>query len=163
MEAICVILMLIMLLITVVLLTIVISMKSKLASLERRYNRFLRGKDVKNMEEIIVKRFSEMDLLKKSTKTVADALSGIDEMGKMSFQKMGLVKYDAFDDVGGNLSFALALLTKKNNGFILNSVHGKEGCYTYLKEIVNGESYIVLGAEEQKALEQAINTDNFME
>lgn len=162
MNAVGIILMLIMLLITVVMLMVVISMKSKLASLERRYNRFLRGKDVKNMEEIIVKRFAEMDMLKKSTKTVAQSLSGIDEMGQMSFQKMGLVKYDAFDDVGGNLSFALALLTKKNNGFVLNSVHGKEGCYTYLKEIVNGESYIVLGAEEQKALEQAKNSDNFM-
>lgn len=162
MNAVGIILMIIMLLITVVMLMVVISMKGKLASLERRYNRFLRGKDVKNMEEIIVKRFAEIDMLKKSTKTVATSLSGIDEMGQMSFQKMGLVKYDAFDHMGGNLSFALALLTKKNNGFILNSVHGKEGCYTYLKEIVNGESYIVLGAEEQKALEQAKNSDNFM-
>lgn len=162
MNAVGIILMVIMVLIALLLLMVVISMKSKLASLERRYNRFLRGKDVKNMEEIITKRFAEIDMLKKSTVTVAEALSGIDEMGQMSFQKMGIVKYDAFDEVGGNLSFALALLTKKNNGFILNSVHGKEGCYTYLKEIVNGESYIVLGAEEQKALKQAKESDDYM-
>lgn len=147
----------------IVLFIIVFSQKKQIKNLEQRYNRFLRGKDVENMEEIILKRFSEINMLKKSTKTVAESLSGIDEMGQASFQKMGIVKYDAFDEIGGNLSFAVAILSKKNNGFVLNSVHGKEGCYTYLKEIVNGESYIALGAEEQQALDKAKNTDNFME
>ncbi len=148
---------------TVILFVLLAAAYKKINSLEKRYNRFLRGKDVENMEEIILKRFAEINVLKKNTKTVADSLSAIDEMVQASFQKCGLVKYDAFDDIGGNLSFALAVLTKKNNGFVLNSVHGKEGCYTYLKEIVNGESYISLGAEEQQALDKAKNTDNFME
>ena len=147
----------------VVLFVMLMTVRKKLSSLERRYNRFLRGKDVENMEEVILSRFAEISGLKRSTRMVADALGGIDEMSQMSFQKMGLVKYDAFDDIGGNLSFALALLSKKNNGFVLNSVHGKEGCYTYLKEIVNGESYIALGSEEQQALDKAKNADNFME
>ncbi len=94
---------------------------------------------------------------------VADNLAAIGEMGEMSFQKAGIVKYDAFEDTGGNMSFALALLTKKNNGFIFNCVHGGEGCYTYLKEIVKGESYVALGKEEQEALDKAKNQDNFMQ
>lgn len=58
--------------------------------------------------------------------------------------------------MGGKLSFALAMLDGKNTGFVLNAMHSREGCYTYIKEIIKGESYIPLGAEEKKALEQAM-------
>lgn len=58
--------------------------------------------------------------------------------------------------MGGKLSFSLALLDENNNGFILNSVHSTEGCYTYTKEIKNGECAISLGEEEQQALDMAI-------
>ena len=163
MNTVCIVALIILFLAVILLFFMLKNEKKKISSLENRYNRFLRGKDVENMEEIILKRFAEINVLKKNTKTVTESLSTIDELLQGSFQKTGIVKYDAFDDIGGNLSFALAMLTKKNNGFILNSVHGKEGCYTYLKEVVNGKSYIALGAEEQEALEKAVNADNFME
>ncbi len=73
-----------------------------------------------------------------------------------SFQKVGIVKYDAFNQMGGNLSFSIALLDENNNGFILNSVHSVEGCYTYTKEVKNGSCKISLGEEEEKALNIAI-------
>lgn len=152
-----------LLLAVIVLLASVTTVKKRLARMERRYSRFMRGKDMRGMEEMVVQRFAEIDSLKKGTKMVADNLAAIGEMGEMSFQKVGIVKYDAFEDTGGNMSFALALLTKRNNGFILNSVHGKEGSYTYLKEIIKGESYVALGKEEQEALDKAKNQDNFME
>ena len=66
-------------------------------------------------------------------------------------------KYDAFDDVGGKLSFALALLDKNNTGLILNAVHSRDNCFLYLKEIVKGESYVVLSQEEVEALRKAVN------
>ena len=52
------------------------------------------------------------------------------------FNKYGVEKYDAFDDVGGKLSFALALLDKENTGLILNAVHSRDNCFLYMKEIV---------------------------
>ena len=55
------------------------------------------------------------------------------------------------------------MLDKENTGFVLNAMHSREGCYTYIKEIIKGESYIVLGEEEKIAVEKAINVDNFME
>lgn len=55
------------------------------------------------------------------------------------FNKYGVEKYDAFDDVGGKLSFALALLDKENTGLILNAVHSRDNCFLYMKEIVKGE------------------------
>ena len=58
--------------------------------------------------------------------------------------------------MGGKLSFTLALLTKENNGFVLNAMHSREGCYTYIKEIINGNSLIILSEEEKEALEVAM-------
>jgi hypothetical protein len=49
------------------------------------------------------------------------------------------------------------MLDENNSGFVLNAIHSREGCYTYVKEIVKGESYIVLGQEEKEALRQAVN------
>ena len=72
---------------------------------------------------------------------------------------MGLVKYDACNQMGGQLSFSLALLDENNNGFIINSVHSVEGCYSYTKEIKQGESTISLGDEEAKALAIAMGED----
>ena len=73
-----------------------------------------------------------------------------------TFQKMGLVKYDAFNQMGGQLSFCLVLLDENNSGFIINSVHSTEGCYSYTKEIKLGESSIPLGKEEEEAMAMAM-------
>ena len=67
-----------------------------------------------------------------------------------------MVKYNAFKGMGGNLSFAIALLDLNNTGFILNSVHSREGCYLYIKSVEKGETDISLGIEEKEALEQAL-------
>ena len=73
-------------------------------------------------------------------------------------------KYRSFmkgkDDVGGKMSFALAMLDKENTGFILNAIHSRDNCFLYLKEIVKGESYIMLSAEEIDALRQAITMNS---
>lgn len=78
---------------------------------------------------------------------------------KFGFQKYGLVKYDAFQEMGGKLSFSLAMLDEKNDGFVLNAVHSREGCYTYVKEIIDGNSIITLADEEQQALEAALTSN----
>ena len=69
---------------------------------------------------------------------------------KTHYQKVGIVKYDAFHEMGGELSFALTMLDENNNGWIFNAMHSREGCYTYIKEVVNGESYIELSSEEKR-------------
>ena len=62
------------------------------------------------------------------------------------------MRYDAFNQMGGQLSYSLVLLDENNNGFIVNSVHSTEGCYSYSKEIRNGDSNISLSTEEEEAL-----------
>ena len=75
---------------------------------------------------------------------------------RASFQKFGMVKYNAFQGMGGNLSFVFALLDYTNTGFVLNCIHSREGCYIYMKEVDRGQTEVVLGNEEQEALEQAL-------
>ena len=151
-----------MFLLIIILFVMLHSTKNRIKRLELKYEDFMRGKDGETLENIILTRFDEIDKLKKSDIKKTKALNEIIENLDLAYQKIGIVKYDAFNEMGGNLSFVLALLTKENDGFIINAVHSRGGCYTYVKEIVKGESYIPLAEEEQKALEDAVKSDNYM-
>ncbi len=144
----------------VVMLAFLIINSVKIKKMKLTYTSFMSGKDGKSLEEVILKRFKEVDELKKEDAAKKVQLDDINESLRYAFSKMGMVKYDAFNEMGGKLSFALALLDNRNNGFLINSMHSREGCYTYVKEIINGESYINLGEEEKKALNKAINSES---
>lgn len=147
------------LLIAVIALLIVVIVKQ--SKLTKKYNGFMSGKDVKSLEEIIVKRFSEIDKLLAADIKKDIVIEEIKENLNIAYQKVGISKYDAFKEMGGKLSFALALLDKQNTGFVINAMHSREGCYTYIKEIIKGEAFIALGDEEKKAVDMAINADNY--
>ena len=103
-----------------------------------------------------MRKFSAIDNLESNVEDIYHKIKAINGQLVTAYQKIGLVKYDAFKEIGGKLSFVLVLLTAENNGFILNSMHSsKEGCYTYAKEVVNGEAFVILSEEEQQALEEA--------
>lgn len=149
---------------SVILFLMVIILFVKNKNLKKKYKSFMSGTNGKDLEEIILSRFSEIDNLKLENKKIKTKLEGISETLLTTYQKMGIVKYDAFKEMGGKLSFSLAMLNANNDGFIINSMHSsREGCYTYIKEILKGESYVVLAEEEKLALEQAINSNNYME
>lgn len=136
----------------------------RISKLNKKYNSFIRGNDGKSLEEVILTRFNEVDELKEEVATTTKKIKEINDTLLTTYQKMGIVKYDAFKEMGGKLSFALALLDDSNNGFIINSMHSsREGCYTYIKEIIQGESFVVLSEEEKTALNTAINRKNYME
>ncbi|SHI45117.1 DUF4446 family protein [Parasporobacterium paucivorans] len=124
--------------------------------LKKRYDRFLMGKNAETLEDLIKNRFEELEYLKKENESKTALIQEISEKIRISYQKAAIVKYDAFNEMGGKLSFALALLDENNTGFVLTSMHSREGCYTYIKEIIRGESYIVLGDEEKEAINKAI-------
>lgn len=128
---------------------------AKNANLRKKYKIFMDGEDGKNLEKAILDKFAAIDTLEENVKEIYGNIKAINNQLVTAYQKIGLVKYDAFREIGGKLSFVLVLLTAENNGFILNSMHSKEGCYTYVKEVVNGEVFIVLSEEEQQALDDA--------
>ncbi len=129
----------------------------KIKKVNQRFKNFMRGKDAESLEEVIVKYLDKIDKLEEENSERKKQINNITENLLITYQKIGIVKYDAFNEMGGKLSFSLALLDKQNNGFILNAMHSREGCYTYVKEIIDGNSYIALGEEEKKALDMALN------
>ncbi|SDB34953.1 DUF4446 family protein [Eubacterium oxidoreducens] len=136
----------------VVLIIIMIVNTAKTSRMKKSYRAFMEGKDMKSMEEILMKKFEQVDKAVAVTDKNTEEVQNILETLNKTFMKVGMVKYDAFNEMGGKLSFSLALLNKANDGFIINAMHSREGCYTYIKEIVNGNSYLVLSDEEAQAL-----------
>lgn len=146
----------ILLLVAIILLIVQISKTSKL---KKRIDQFVTGKDGMSLEgeiaqlvQVNKELIEEVGKNKKNIKKLFRTMEG-------TFQKVGLVKYDAFQQMGGQLSFSIALLDQRNNGFILNSVHSTDGCYSYTKEIKNGECALSLGKEEEEALQMALDKE----
>ena len=146
----------VMLILIVVLFFMVINANMKYSRLKSSYASFMKGKDGKTLEDSIFERFDELDELTKMTLKNRQEIRNLQEDFTGTLQKVGILRYDAFSEMGGNLSFALTLLDGNNNGYIINSMHSREGCYNYIKEIVKGASYIELSEEEAESLERAI-------
>lgn len=151
------IIIIILLVLTIFLLVKSVSSSMRLNRLERKYKTFMKGSDAQSLEKIFVRKFAQIDKLYEAKEDHEHDILFIKKNLDKMFSKYGVEKYDAFDDVGGKLSFALALLDKDNTGLILNAVHSRDNCFLYLKEIVKGESYVMLSQEEVEALRKAVN------
>lgn len=138
-----------------ILLVMMIVNMVQTSKLKKKYETFMKGKNAKSLEETLIKRLDQIDSLIEANKANEDNIKKIFSNMRFTFQKIGLVKYDAFNEMGGKLSFSLALLSESNSGFVLNAVHSREGCYTYIKEIIDGNSVLTLAEEEKEALEIA--------
>ncbi len=138
-----------------ILLILTIVALCKLKKVNRRYDRFMRGKDAENMEETILSCIEKNEQIDQMNQLLREDIVSLRKNQRITYQKMGIVKYNAFREMSGDLSYALALLDQEDNGFIINSVYAKEGGYSYIKEIVRGESSILLSDEEKAALNKA--------
>lgn len=142
--------------IILIMFIMLIATMAKNSSLRKKYNIFMAGENGKNLEKAILDKFSAIDTLEGNVEDIYSKIKAINGQLITAYQKIGIVKYDAFKEIGGKLSFVLVLLTAEDNGFILNSMHStKDGCYTYAKEVVGGEAFVILSEEEQQALEEA--------
>lgn len=142
----------------IVLILLVVQIR-KTGRLKKRLDKFFLGKDAKSLEQDIIHIFEDNKLLKNAAENNKKDIRTLYKKMEGAYQKMGLVRYDAFSQMGGQLSFCLALLDENNNGFIINAVHSSEGCYTYTKEIKQGECSISLGTEEAEALATAVGEE----
>jgi hypothetical protein len=120
--------------------------------IDERYKVFMKGEDGKTLERSFMRKFNQIEKMNDITTKLSEDIKRLEDVKNRSLIKYGIVKYDAFDDVGGKLSFSLALLDQTDTGFVLNAIHSKENCFLYIKEVMNGESYIILSDEEVQAL-----------
>lgn len=146
----------VMLLIILVLIVISIINLCTIKKMKKTYKKFMQGKNSKSLEQEIIGLFEDNKFIKSAIEKNKKDIRVLYRNFESTFQKIGIVKYDAFNQMGGKLSFCLVLLDGDNNGFILNSVHSVEGCYSYTKEVKNGICDISLGEEEKQALDMAM-------
>ena len=140
----------------VVTLLLVLLIFLKYRRLYRAYDLFMRGKDAETLENTIIALRDEIRDLKAEDRAIKDAIRVLNKNQRSSLQKFGIVRYNAFKEMGGNMSFALAELDYTNSGFIINTVHSREGCYLYIKTVDCGQTEVLLSAEEKEALEKAL-------
>ncbi|MBQ9437466.1 MAG: DUF4446 family protein [Lachnospiraceae bacterium] len=143
-------------LLEVALLVFLIVLWRKHKALNEKYQKFLRGKDAETLEDDIYQLFEDNDRFREELDISRKDISRIYETLSHSFMKIGLVRYDAFSQMGGKMSFVLALLDESDNGFLLNTVHSTENCYSYVKNVLEGKVEANLSEEEKEALAMAL-------
>lgn len=116
-------------------------------------------KKIDDLSQTIIDDLSQT-ITGKSDAVTLSRLANCEREALVSFKKLGVVHFNAFDDVTGNLSFALALLNNNNDGIILTSLYGHNSCNTYVREITAGKTSTKLLDEEVQALEIAKNKFN---
>ena len=141
----------------IILIIILIIQSVRLSKMKKAYTVFMQGNSGASLEDTLIKRLDELDKLEQSGKDTREELDLTLSRLNKTYQKTGLIKYNAYNEMGGRLSFALCMLNRDNDGFILNSMHSREGCYTYIKDIKKGKSDLELSGEEQESLDIAIN------
>ena len=150
------IIIILMLILIIVLFILTVNVTMNYNRLKSSYQTFMKGKDGKTLEESMKERYTDLESVVKVVKQNRLDIRELNRKMDRNYQKIGVVKYDAFNEMGGNLSFVLTMLNDQNSGWLLNAMHSREGCYTYIKEIINGKSYVELGEEEKESLERAI-------
>ena len=128
----------------------------KYRRLFKSYDNFMIGRSARNLEDIIILLRKDIRSLKNENKLNREAIRELNKIQRECYQKIGILKYDAFDGMGGKLSFALCILNYRNSGYIINSIHSREVTFNYIRIVENGQTEQVLSREEKIVLEQAL-------
>lgn len=145
----------------IIMFFIIIFLLVKVIKLNSKYKKFIEKlSNGKNIEEDLENYLHRVDRVEKQNGEIFENIKLLDDNLKLCIQKVGMVSYNAFDDAGKGLSFALALLNDKNDGVILNGIYSREMSNIYAKKIENGESTKTLSKEEKEAIKKAISENN---
>lgn len=124
---------------------------------KKRYDYFMGAnrRPSHNLEMKIQEYFETSKSIEEKYEKLLDMVTDMDKTMKSNVQKVGLVRYNPFEEMGGNLCFALALLDGEDNGVVLNGIHSRTGSFTYAKPIEMGVSIYMLSEEEKQAVKMA--------
>ena len=125
--------------------------------IQRLKREFFSGKNAGSLEDFIIKQNQKINELTGRADFLEAKIRDLQEVQKVSIQKVGVVRYNPFKDDGGNLSFSVAMLDGRDNGLVITSMHGRDQNRIYTKPVKNGVSEFTLTAEEQQALDTSKN------
>ena len=152
-------LLLILSIIVIVLLIAFLLVLGKVISLNKKYKRFMKKLgSSENLEEDLENYMYRVDRVEKQNADILNQINGLDKDLESCVQKVGIVRYSAFQDTGSDLSFTLALLDEHDNGVVFNGIYSREMSNIYAKPVENGNSKYTLSEEEQEAIKRAIET-----
>ncbi|MFC4768459.1 DUF4446 family protein [Effusibacillus consociatus] len=130
----------------------------RLNQLHKRYQRLMRGADKSNLEELLFRKVEELQHLADKVKEVQDTQAKVNQDIQSSLGPIGIVRYNAFNDVGSDLSFSVAILNRDKNGVVISSLYGREDSRIYAKPVENGDSTYKMTDEEKEAICIAIES-----
>ena len=150
--------MLVLFIIVIVLAVLYITSVINLKKLRTSYSKFMNKLgNGNNLEEMLQNYIKKVETVEARNEEIISYCKIIDDNIKRCSQKIGIVRYNAFKDVGSDLSFALAILDDYNNGVVLNGIYARDSSNIYAKPIENGTSKYILSEEEKEAINRAIN------
>lgn len=128
----------------------------QLRDLKKRMGVFFSGRQSTDLESVIGEQIKKVGVLENTVSEILKKNEITDKMARGGIQKIGLVKFNAFYDAGGEQSFALVMLDNENSGMAITSLYGRDGARIYAKTIKAGKTEYSMSAEETKAFEQAM-------
>jgi len=147
----------VLLLIIIVLIVALSKQKKRISFLSERIDNLTSGEGGESLEAELDQIIMDNERLLKDSKKNTEDIRKIFSRLKTVYQKMAVVKYDAYEQLGGEMSAVVVILDEENSGVLINNVYSTEGGYVYTREIENGKCKYELGAEEQEALTKAVN------
>lgn len=139
------------------LLVLIIYLWRSLSSLKSLYQKMMRGEESgQSMEQMLLSHIEETRRVVEENEKLRQENARIDALLQTAITRVGIVRFSAFQDMGSDLSYAVALLDAKNNGVVLSSIFAREDSRSYVKPIEDGRSSYTMTAEEQQAVKDAI-------
>ena len=143
--------------IIVLLFIIILCLFKIIGRVEDKYRRLMKGTNSKNLEEMLLERIDNIDEVKEISEKAIKECERLELKMEECIQKVAIMRYKAFEDVGSDLSFSIALLDDRNDGVILTGIYGRQESTTYAKPVDKGISRYDLSEEELYVLNEACN------
>lgn len=144
----------------VVVLILYLIEQFRMGRITEKYNALVKDVEGVNLEELIFESFKELEEVKADTEKLERKCSELDSKLSYAIQKVGVVRYNAFADMGSELSFSLALLDDNLSGIVITSIYGREHTTSYGKPVVKGKSKYPLSVEEMQAMDRAVKGED---
>lgn len=134
-----------------ILLIMLVMTRKKLTVIQDKYDYFTKGSEV-NIDQVLTRTLQELEKTQEELQQLQQKHGQLREQVKGCIQKVKMERYDAFDAMGGEMSYSILLADENNDGIILTSIYGREDNRCYAKDVKGGKSSYVLAEEEKKLL-----------
>ena len=139
-----------------IMLCVMIKQAWNISYMKKRYRKMMNGVDGDNLERLLMGHIDEVRYVVEENQRLDTENRRMDELLNMAVTRVGMVRFRAFEDMGSDLSYAVALLDAHNNGVVLSSIFGREDSRSYAKPIEDGKSSYPMTQEEEQALKEAM-------